>query len=141
MTAVDSITIAKASAAIVLFLFLPISVFTYYFSRRPRRVAEVERTLSILKLDPAFHAAYSTETLRYYLVALVYASLVAGLGLVFLFFGREIGLATDEGRGGKLGFLQPGTMFVFGMAFLGAYLWSLQHIFRRYSLNDLVPAV
>jgi hypothetical protein len=27
------------------------------------------------------------------------------------------------------------------MAFLGAYLWGLQYIFRRYSLSDLTPSV
>jgi hypothetical protein len=27
------------------------------------------------------------------------------------------------------------------MAFFGAYLWGLQYLFRRYSLNDLLPSV
>lgn len=140
----DSTMIAKAIAVAVLYLFFPISVITYYFSRRPKRVAEVERTLAILKLDPAFTKAYSIETMRDYVWGLGYASLVGGLGLILLFFSTEIGLASGGFTGIQIGsttFPQSGSMAIFGMAFFGAYLWSLQHIFRRYSLNDLVPAV
>jgi hypothetical protein len=36
---------------------------------------------------------------------------------------------------------QTGTLLFFGMAFLGAYLWGLQHILHRYYTSDLVPAV
>ncbi len=33
-----------------------------------------------------------------------------------------------------------GALLVYGMAFLGAYLWGLRTIFRRYAMNDLVPS-
>ncbi|MEP5763773.1 MAG: hypothetical protein ABJ308_04235 [Halieaceae bacterium] len=33
-----------------------------------------------------------------------------------------------------------GAAVTFGMAFLGAYLWGLQNIARRYSMNDIIPA-
>jgi hypothetical protein len=35
---------------------------------------------------------------------------------------------------------QQGALLVFGMAFIGAYLWGLQNIFRRYCMNDLSPS-
>ena len=34
---------------------------------------------------------------------------------------------------------QQQALFVFGMSFLGAYLWGLQYFARRYLMNDLVP--
>ncbi len=33
---------------------------------------------------------------------------------------------------------QQQALFVFGMAFLGAYLWGLQYFIRRYFMNDLI---
>jgi len=42
------IIVFKLIGVIVLYLFLPLTALTYYFSRRPRRVAELERILSIL---------------------------------------------------------------------------------------------
>ncbi len=40
---------------------------------------------------------------------------------------------------GNLFRYQHGALIVVGMAFLGAYLWGLQHIYRRYATNDLTP--
>lgn len=34
---------------------------------------------------------------------------------------------------------QQQALFVFDMAFLGAYLWGLQYFSRRYFMNDLIP--
>jgi hypothetical protein len=48
-------------------------------------------------------------------------------------------VAVESGAAGE--FPQKGSRLVFAMAFLGAYLWGLQHIFRRYALNDLIPSV
>jgi hypothetical protein len=39
------------------------------------------------------------------------------------------------------GFPQWGSRLVVGMAFLGAYLWGIQYVLRRYLLNDLRPSV
>ncbi len=58
-------TIFKWVVAWVLYLFLPLTALTYYFSRRRRRVAEVERILSILKVDPACREAYAHENFFY----------------------------------------------------------------------------
>jgi hypothetical protein len=42
---------------------------------------------------------------------------------------------------GEVEFPQQGSRLILAMALLGAYLWGLQHVVRRYSLNDLVPSV
>ena len=134
----------KMMAVIVFYLFLPLAALTYYFSRRPRRLAETERILSKLKIDPAYRRVYEPETLSYYLWAIAYASVVSGVGLMLLFLGTEIGFPQGEFPAVELGnveFPQKGSRLVCGMAFLGAYLWGFQHVFRRYSLNDLIPSV
>ena len=39
----------------------------------------------------------------------------------------------------KLERYQQGALLAYGFGFLGAYLWGLQNIIRRYSMNDLLP--
>jgi hypothetical protein len=142
---------AKVIVLTVLYLFLPLTAFTYYVFRRRRRTYEVERIFAILHLDPAYRRAYTDEDAgRYYLWAVVYASVVASLGLMLLFLGPELGVdefprvpfgtKTDTATESP-GFPQRGSRLVVGMAFLGAYLWGLQYVLRRYLLNDLRPSV
>src|SRR5438128_1174478 len=86
----------KLTAVMVLYLFLPLTALTYYFSRRRRRIIEVERILTLLRADPAYRQVHEAETLRYYLWAVAYASAVACAGLALLFFSTEVGLAGAE---------------------------------------------
>jgi hypothetical protein len=139
----DSLTVFKLIVVFVLYLFLPLTALTYYFSRRQRRVAEVERIFAMLKVDLHYRKVYETEGLAQYLWALGYASVVACAGLAVLFLGPEI-LKDAEFpivQVGDAAFPQHGSRLVFGMAFLGAYIWGFQHIFRRYALSDLLPGV
>jgi len=147
----SSISASKVIVLMVLYLFLPLTALTYYVFRRRRRAYEVERIFTILCIDPAYRRVYDDENAgRYYLWAVVYASVVASLGLMLLFLGPELGM--DEFPrvpfGAKtatateiLGFPQRGSRLVVGMAFLGASLWGLQYVLRRYLLNDLRPSV
>lgn len=167
----------------VLYSFLPFTILSYLLSRWYRREAEVNRILSLLKIDqmdPAYKKAYEIEKRRYYLWAFAYISVVTCVGLALLFLPGRIGLKDGEfptvsmgsvespqsggaelsksgkdssksdaespkssGGSSKSGvkFPHPGSRLVFGMAFFGAYLWGLQYLFRRYSLNDLLPSV
>ena len=134
----------KLFAASVLYVFVPLTAFTYHFSRRHRRELEVARMLSLLKVDPEYAKAYVAEKLSAYVWAVVYASTITGFGLALLLFSVEIGLPDGEFRTFGLAgvnFPQPGSRIVFAMAFLGAYLSGLQHIYRRYSANDLSPTL
>jgi hypothetical protein len=143
MTAFVSVTVAKLIGVSVLYLFLPLSALTYYFFRRDRRAAEVERLFTVLHIDSAHRQPYHYETSGYYfLCAVAYASAVSGIGLVLLFLGTEMNLTefpSVELR--DVQFPHAGSRLIFGMAFLGAYLWGLQYVFRRYALNDLIPGV
>jgi hypothetical protein len=145
------IIVSKVILVMVLFLFLPLTALTYYVFRRHRRRYEVERIFTRLHIDSAYQKAYDNETVGYYLLWTVgYASVVGSLGLILVFMGPEIGLdefpslkfGTQTDTATKIpGFPQQGSRLVVGMALLGAYVWGLQHIVRRYVLNDLLPSV
>jgi hypothetical protein len=134
----------KLIALVVLYAFIPLSAFTYYLSRRRRRVIEVDRMLAMLKIDPGYRNAYAPDSAASYLAGVLYLSTVAGIGLTVLFFSHEIGLVNGDFPPVTLGdveFPQQGSRLVFAMAFLGVYLSVLQHIYRRYATTDLSPTV
>jgi hypothetical protein len=141
---IGSVAAFKLFVAIALYLFLPLTAFAYFFSRRQRRVIEVNRMLAILNVDPTYARAYAPDSLASYLLAVSYASIIACIGLVLLFFSREIGLANGDFPTVKMSdveFPQHGSRIVFAMAFLGVYLSGLQHIYRRYAASDLSPTL
>lgn len=144
MIHLSSTAVFKLLVAGVLYIFLPLTALTYSFSRRQRRVIEVNRILAMLNVDPEYAKAYLPETLSAYIWAVGYASIIACIGLAVLFFSKEIGLMDGEFPTVVLAdveFPQKGSRIVFAMAFLGVYLSGLQHIYRRYSLNDLSPTL
>src|SRR3954466_4687755 len=89
----NSISASKVIVLTVLYLFLPLTALTYYVFRRRRRTYEVERIFALLHIDPAYRRVYDDENAgRYYLWAVVYASVVASLGLLLLFLAPELGV-------------------------------------------------
>ena len=140
----ESVVAFKLFVAAVLYVFLPLTALAYYFSRRQRRVIEVNRTLAILNIDPAYAKAYSPDGLSAYLIGVSYASIIACIGLALLFFSREIGLVNGDFPTVTMSdveFPQKGSRIVFAMAFLGVYLSGLQYIYRRYACSDLSPTL
>ena len=139
----DSVTVFKLIGMIVLCPFLPLTAVTYYFVRRHRRTIEVERIFAILEIDPALRKAYDDEKAgRYFFGAVAYASVVSFIGLALLFLGPQLGFAEFPSVPlGTVQFPQTGSRLVFGMAFLGAYVWGFWYVLLRYDLNDLVPSV
>lgn len=136
-------TLFHAATVILLSLFLPVTAATYYKFRHYRRAKEIERVLNILKVDKDYrHVHQEVSPGVHYLVAVIYASALAIIGLILMFYADGVGL--EEFPSLKLGeqeYPRPGSRMVFAMAFIGGYLWGLQHVFRRYALNDLVPVV
>jgi len=128
---------------IALYLFLPLTALTYYFFRKHRREAEVKRIIEILKIDQSYKEFYQDYRLGLCLFfAVFYASVISVIGLTLLFFGDEIEFINFTSvKIDNVVFPAKGSMLVLCIAFLGAYLWGLQHVFRRYSLNDLTPGV
>lgn len=133
--------LTKLVVVVVLYLFLPLTAVTYFFFRHDRRRREVERVFELIQINPEYRKAYEEEKPgRYFFLAVVYASTLAAIGLALFAFGSELGLKfpTIDWRGAK--FPEKGSELICGMAFFGAYLWGLQYIHRRYTLNDLIPA-
>jgi len=62
----NSMTSFKLIALLVLYLFLPLTALTY-LSRRNRRVAEIDRIFSILKIGVDYRKVYEIEGLGQYL--------------------------------------------------------------------------
>ena len=143
MIAFDSIIGFKLLALIALYLFLPLTALTFFLFRRQRRILEIERIISILNINPNYRTAYEdANSSRYYFWALAYTSIVSWAGLVLLLFAVEINMNEFPSvQVGNVDFPQAGSRLVFAMAFLGAYLWGLQYLLYRYSMNDLAPGV
>ncbi|UCD36693.1 MAG: hypothetical protein JSW54_07555 [Fidelibacterota bacterium] len=142
-------------------LYLPLTALTYLCFRRRRRKAEIERIFAILELNlernnknnktyqdkwaGLYYEAYEDKwAWIYYVMAVIYSTGISLIGLSLLLLGSRIGFPCYEFPSvsvGGIAFPQAGSRLVFGMAFLGAYLWGLQHVFHRYATNDLTPGV
>ena len=145
----------KISLLVSFVIFIPISAACYFFSRNTQRNSEVQRYLGILKIKNTElfqrqHPVISLSVAVFFLTLLM----VCFWGLVL--FGEDSGLTKTSnyllGGAATIGLdeckdkdaaiidlYQSGALLTFNMAFLGAYLWGIQHISRRYSMNDLIP--
>jgi hypothetical protein len=141
----DGVDWLKLIAVIVLSLFFPLLAYSFYFFRKERRKVELRRIATKLNLEG--EAAYiemfmDIRTGPYFCLASGIAWLVTVLGLLILFLGERLGIdALEPFSIGNQDFPIKGSRLIFGMAFLGAYFWGVQYVFRRYVLNDLIPGV
>jgi len=135
--------------------FLPICAYTYYSYRIGQRKLEIKRILRVLDIQSEYREIYIQDIGRmHFFVAVMFAMSIATAGLASLLLGSELRLADTPSlllSGSQLTNLEcgPGTsclkayqhgaLLAFGLGFLGAYIWGLQGIFRRYSMNDLMP--
>ncbi len=132
---------------LVLSLFLPLNARIYYKIRRDRRKIEIKRSLG----DINFKCEESQEQEDIYdlyndplafILAVFYLFIITFIGLGLLFVAPGLGfedfpvVQLDNWE-----FPQLGSRLIMGMSFLGAYIWGVQYILQRYSLNDLIPAV
>lgn len=135
--------------------FLPLSAITYYTYRLGQRKLEIRRILRILDITSDYKNIYTCDIGRkHYAVSVLFAMSITILCLSSLFLSVELGLGEVpnlflgssfvdyRGNPANLNLLQQyqqGALMAFGVGFLGAYLWGLQSIIRRYSMNDLLP--
>ncbi len=133
-------------AVIVLSSFLPLTALSYNLFRRDRSTLEINRILDLLQVDPDYRNVFvvaESHKIREYLQlfwAVVYATVISFIGLSILLVAPQLGF-TEFPAVTVLHFPKPGSRLIFGMAFLGAYVWGLHYIFQRYALNDLVSTV
>ncbi len=135
-------TMLKLTGVAVLYLFLPFTTLSYILFRHYRTRYETDRIFEILGLDHSQYKEAYRDRMPYlnFFLAITYISVVSIPGLTLLFSVSQLKDFPLVDIGG-VDFPAHGSLLVFVMAFLGAYIWSLQHIFRRYSVNDLRPSV
>ena len=91
---------------------------------------------------------YSAALLRdfalpfHFLIAVLFFTTVVLVGLGILFFDPEISVPAEKwATFGGTDLPRKGSRSIVGMAFFGAYLWGLRYLFRRYTMDDLIPGV
>jgi hypothetical protein len=131
-------------------LFLPLTAFSYFFFRRDRSNLEAKRILKILNVDEDYRHVYAIDEAHPWRVFLSlffsvgYATAITVIGLSILLLAPGQGLEEFSPLikdGSNIVFPAQGSRLVFGMAFLGAYVWGLQYIFQRYSQNDVLHTI
>lgn len=143
----------RVGVVVVLMLFIPFTAVSFYVVRRDVRRRQLREDCRALGLDyEHYYHIYKRETREsHFLYAVCFTSVVTLLGLTAIMLGVELGLnekpnllllgAFESTDPRAMEAYQTGTLLFFGMAFLGAYLWGLQHILHRYYTSDLMPAV
>ncbi len=143
----------KLSLLISFVIFIPISAACYFYSRNTQRNTEIRRYLEILKIENTelFKHQHPVASLS---VAVFFLTLLSTCFWGLILFGEDSGFTKTPNYllGGastiglnkvddveKITRYQSGALLTFSMAFLGAYLWGIQNISRRYSMNDLIP--
>jgi hypothetical protein len=141
-------------AFLVITLFIPaLAIFlrTHIAQKREDRLAKTEQHYN-LKTTEAYRRAVGTVPefpLSHYLLSLFVLTVVVGWNAYLLVFGATLNLEEPNFvlAGGRIGDLttvdlneyQKKTLMVIVMAFLGAYVWSVQMTFRRILTLDLTP--
>lgn len=148
-----SVFVFRCLTVAVLVGFLPVCAFTYYAYRIDQRKLEIKRILRILGIKSEYRNIYVQDiSIMHFGVAVLFTMSIAIAGLSALLLSHELGLAQTPSlllAGTRLTKTacdidclvnyQEGALLAFGLGFLGAYIWGLQGIFRRYSMNDLLP--
>jgi hypothetical protein len=149
----DPLKLPFRLAAVVIFtLFMPLTALSFYRFRLPRKKDEFERILALLGLNkdesalwvPSIKSEYSVAD---YALPVLFASVLTALGAATLVFAEDLKVTntptllfsaltcpTDDLQACHIRHL-----LVLSMAFLGAYVWSIQNLFRRLATVDLPP--
>ena len=145
----------RISIVVVLVGFMPVCAYAYYAYRIEQRQLEIKRILDILEISEEYRKLYQMDIGPiHFSVAVIFTMIVTAGGLSTLLLATELRLYQEQslllagmrindagcGAGSQcLAAYQQGALLVFGFGFLGAYVWGLQGIFRRYAMNDLLP--
>lgn len=135
--------------------FLPLCALTYYNYRLGQRKLEISRILNILDITSEYRKIYTYDIGPYhYSISVLFAAGISIIGLAALLLSAELQLAQSQNLllsgtiisvegcapdSDCLKNYQRGALLAYGFGFMGAYLWGLQSLFRRYTMNDLMP--
>ena len=126
----------QLAAVSLLALFLIFISIAYWRYGRPIRELEVERVLNQLKIDDVEKKRY-LEKRGSIVTATIFAVVSFGLLGFLAAYGEEFPWIVFGDRI----FPIVGSQLVLGVALLGAYVWGINHIFKRYSVNNLNSVV
>ncbi len=141
-------------AVLTITAFIPVlAIFlrTYIAQRKQDRLAKTEQHYN-LKNTEAYRRAVDTLPefpLSHYWLSLIVLTVIIGTNAYLLIFGQRLTFEQPNFMlaGGRIAdsteynleVYQTKTLLVITMAFVGAYIWSIQMIFRRILTLDLSP--
>ncbi|MDY6972300.1 MAG: hypothetical protein SV775_08220 [Thermodesulfobacteriota bacterium] len=135
--------------------FVPLTAVSFYKYRLRRKEEEYGKLLKALGYDdldgPAYAPTVKNEfSASDYVLPVGFATLITFLGGIVLVFGpelaniRQVSLVLDGPQFSSLtdpsDHYRVRCLFIIAVSFLGAYIWSIQNLFRRLSIIDLPPS-
>lgn len=145
-------SVFRLGGVAVLTMFIPVSAASFYHFRLPRKRDEYDNIVQTLQLDrqaapvriPTIKNEYSAGD---YAVPVAFATLVTFVGSMTLILGEDIRVTATPTLlfsslpcpSGDHQVCHTHYLLVLSMAFLGAYVWALQSLFRRLVTVDLPP--
>lgn len=149
--ALEENSIPRVLWVVLLYEFLPVTALSFHQFGRTRMRLEVERLMRKLGIGAEQRGAYFQDRSgMHFSIAVGFASVITAAGLTMLAFGDKLPeiipqvdlTGEDEaGRGVGLRFPRAGSGLIMSMGFLGAYVWGLLALARRYFVSDLHPGV
>lgn len=159
--------IIAAAGVVAMWGFIPFSAYSFVHHRLPKKQQQYNRMLKQMGYTGGHAPAYLPRLdeefrSRDYFAPVLFASVITLLGAIVLIFGGELlradGILTPTagvrpGHFVSLLLEGPGLVreqngnpivlgtLMLGLAFAGAYIWSVQNLFRRLSTLDLSPGV
>lgn len=146
--------IMKVCGVMVLTSFIPLSALSFYLYRLPKKEKEYNKIKEMLDLKET-EASLQIPTVKDeytsidYTLPIVFATFLCLLGSTALLLGMELKIAntpsiifsgiTSGNKTNTVIAYQQQSLLVIGMSFIGAYIWSIQNIFRRLVTIDLPP--
>ena len=132
--------------------FMPLTCVSFIRYRLQRKEAEYLEIINILglKKDRSLETAIRSEySYKDYAMPVGLAFVLTLLGMFTMFFSQKYGFAKEPNlillgsyipkNSEDLYVYQSRSILAITMAFLGAYVWSVQNIFRRLATIDLPP--
>ncbi len=138
----------------VLSLFLPLTAASYCKYRLPIKKKDVHRTIEMLGLGKHLDEFYKSVRGHLFVSSVIWATVISFFGIFGLLMGIELKIAkipnlilggsyilSNDIEPHEIEKYQQIALLVFGMAFIGAYLWGAKTILRRFMTFDLLPGV
>jgi len=132
----------------VMVVFMPLTAISFLHYRLPKKQKEFDKILTTLEtVEHGVEVEYSEIDSEYkssdYLLPILFVTLFSAIGFYILLAGNAHvlfkGVVWVNGATNEQEIAFRTSLVACGFAFLGAYVWSIQYIFRRMVTLDLPP--